>query len=933
MTGLFKNVSRPRAVAQLCLFALALPAAAQWRTGYFLEENTSGQTAQTIPWSKYTHVVDYGAAPAIAGGTCSLKMGPGMTDESSRAFVDAAHAAGVKALLGISEDPSLAAIEACTGSDNLAQFVQAISSFVSGHGYDGVDLEWGSGVLNTPYQAQYQDLVRQLRSAMPQATLAAVLSIASASVASPLMGDLDQLNIMAGGRDLYGTSAPVAAHVSPSIHLAQTQSNALDRNFLNELSKTGIPPSKAGLAVPFFGKVEQGCLDSSGGVGITAPGQTSLSGISTRPISLADLIASPYWTSGSHVWDAVQQSEYISYTGGGCSADRFIPYAGPEQMQAAASQMQTDGLGGIMTFGLPYEYLSAQSGDARYPLSTTLDASITAATQASQLAARALVATPKSTAAYAQGRTTKTQTSQAAYYLDAVNGNDSNAGTSTSPKQHLASLPTLAPGVSVYLMAGETWRETLTVNASGTATSPIVFGVYGTGASPIISASNLISTGWTDYSGSIWAASVSTQPRIVYFNGVLGIPVASTAAVTAANDWYWQSGVLYVYSASGNPGTAFTSPGIEAGARNRAAQTSNTSYITFDGITFRDGNLPWDTTLAIGFTTVQGIVVKNCVVERGVASGISSGGDSTANALTIQNTIVRNNGGWGIYIDSPFTSATISGNTISANGWRSVTDGQEYDGIEGPLGNFTITGNTIYANAAVCVTLDFCHGIYADSNSGTVTISQNTIYGQPTGGAIKTRAPANIYQNTLYNNYGEGVQVGGNSLNIAVTIYGNIIYGNDTCNCAAGILELEGGPGTIALTIENNTVFQNANTGQAEVKISDNIQSLTLLNNILFTTPTRRTIDFLTTLTGTLNINYNLQWRSDGNPSIIYNDNVLTWAQWNAMGYDKFISAPVNPMLSNPPSSFTLSAGSPAIGKGEYILGLSLSSSPNIGAE
>jgi hypothetical protein len=33
-----------------CLLALALPAAAQWRTGYFMQAEAAGQTAATIPW-------------------------------------------------------------------------------------------------------------------------------------------------------------------------------------------------------------------------------------------------------------------------------------------------------------------------------------------------------------------------------------------------------------------------------------------------------------------------------------------------------------------------------------------------------------------------------------------------------------------------------------------------------------------------------------------------------------------------------------------------------------------------------------------------------------------------------------------------------------------------------------------------------------------
>src|ERR1022692_3485800 len=48
------------------LLALALPSAAQWRTGYYLQREAGGQTAATIPWSKYTHVIHYALRPTYS---------------------------------------------------------------------------------------------------------------------------------------------------------------------------------------------------------------------------------------------------------------------------------------------------------------------------------------------------------------------------------------------------------------------------------------------------------------------------------------------------------------------------------------------------------------------------------------------------------------------------------------------------------------------------------------------------------------------------------------------------------------------------------------------------------------------------------------------------------------------------------------------------
>ena len=74
----------------------------------------------------------------------------------------------------------------------------------------------------------------------------------------------------------------------------------------------------------------------------------------------------------------------------------------------------------------------------------------------------------------------------------------------------------------------------------------------------------LLNSGWTLNSGNIWQVAETTiTPVEVQFNGVAGTQVASVAGITAAKQWYWSGGVLYVYSTS-NPATAFTSPGLVA---------------------------------------------------------------------------------------------------------------------------------------------------------------------------------------------------------------------------------------------------------------------------------------------------------------------------------------------------------------------------------
>lgn len=71
------------------------------------------------------------------------------------------------------------------------------------------------------------------------------------------------------------------------------------------------------------------------------------------------------------------------------------------------------------------------------------------------------------------------------------------------------------PGDAVRFKCGHTWRETLNIRSSGTASQPLVFGTYGdcSTSKPEIRGSVLV-TGWTKYSGNIYAASLRGTPEV-----------------------------------------------------------------------------------------------------------------------------------------------------------------------------------------------------------------------------------------------------------------------------------------------------------------------------------------------------------------------------------------------------------------------------------
>lgn len=102
------------------------------------------------------------------------------------------------------------------------------------------------------------------------------------------------------------------------------------------------------------------------------------------------------------------------------------------------------------------------------------------------------------------------------YYVDSA-GNDQNPGTSTSaPWKSLdkVSLMKFNPGDQVLFKRGENFKGSLKINSSGTATSPIVFGAYGTGSNPVLHGFATLGN-WVSKGNGIYEASCGSDSNVV----------------------------------------------------------------------------------------------------------------------------------------------------------------------------------------------------------------------------------------------------------------------------------------------------------------------------------------------------------------------------------------------------------------------------------
>jgi hypothetical protein len=123
------------------------------------------------------------------------------------------------------------------------------------------------------------------------------------------------------------------------------------------------------------------------------------------------------------------------------------------------------------------------------------------------------------------------------YYVDDVNGNDSNNGTSTATAWKTltkVNATTFTAGNQILFKAGGTWTGQLHPLGSGTSGSPIVIGRYGTGSRPVINGAGLVNAGAVYLSNQeYWEV---TNLEITNFNSTEeGVSLATWEANNTSN--------------------------------------------------------------------------------------------------------------------------------------------------------------------------------------------------------------------------------------------------------------------------------------------------------------------------------------------------------------------------------------------------------------
>ncbi|MBK6285925.1 MAG: right-handed parallel beta-helix repeat-containing protein [Draconibacterium sp.] len=293
------------------------------------------------------------------------------------------------------------------------------------------------------------------------------------------------------------------------------------------------------------------------------------------------------------------------------------------------------------------------------------------------------------------------------YYVSS-SGNDSNNGTSeAAPWKTLAKVNSFTPkpGDQILFKRGDEWSGSITVNASGTSSSQIIYGAYGTGDEPKIYGSEKI-TGWTKHSGNIYKATFNTSINQLFLNdsrmkaarhpntGYLSTTtINSTSSFTcdALNSsinyigatWVgrtvaYATVTLKVVSSSGKTLTLSEAP--------YANLNTNEGFILVNKLEFLDSAGEWyydNTSKTVYFWTPNGDTPSNYTVSGSTNdNGIVISGK---NYVTIKDLEILNHKKYGI---------TLSGNYITID--NNVVSNPDARGIDVALGSYcNISNNTV----------------------------------------------------------------------------------------------------------------------------------------------------------------------------------------------------------------------------------------------
>jgi hypothetical protein len=571
------------------------------------------------------------------------------------------------------------------------------------------------------------------------------------------------------------------------------------------------------------------------------------------------------------------------------------------------------------------------------------------------------------------------------YYVDncVVVGSDSNNGTSPSTPWltlNKVNISSFNPGDSILFRAGCVFRGyALKPPSNGSAGSPVNFAAYGTGANPQINASTVV-TGWTNYSGNVWQASITTQPYEVIRNQARTVAETSIAALTANYEFYWASNVLYVYSST-NPGSDGSTWEAAGPVAVGIQMTSSRSYINISNIDLWYSNGVGNAQIYLyppSGGSISNWSFSNLNLEMAYGNAVmcynyvGTCSNISFNNVTVTLASVRTGspavltGQGGAYINYPTTNFSWTGGSITYSGndanlgAMQASDAITLDNCQ----NCTITGLTTAYNGSsgvnvqngsngVLITGGYFHNdglsgagdddeveigsaAYGSSN---VTLSNSELFA-PTGDNFiisATSSGQNMTNVTVEyclihgSSGGAGIHIDSGSTGIVLAY--NMVYNN----ARYGFYDITSGYGTPGILMYGSDFWGNGNSGSPANWYISATGGTSAYNNIIGNangSATGNGSEIVVASGDSLTAeDYNDWFHSAGGNFMSYHGTATTLSGWqSATGLDARSLGSDPSLAKEPPGVFTdfkLRNGSRALGAGMAGLPISIAFGPS----
>jgi chitinase len=341
-----------------------------WVTGYWLSPPVwGGLPASDIDYSALTHIVHYPVLPN-SDGTLDPQSLKFITDYAPD-LIAKAHQNGVKVLLGVAQTSSGGDFLNATSPANLANFIGNIAAIVQAYGYDGVDLDWEAGPIDTQ---KFSNLASGLRAFLdaqtPRGQLTAAL-FEPARVPAQIQDAFDQINVMT--YDLSNPGDRFSWFNAALYNDGDTRKRTVDWRMGQFTPK--FAHSKLGIGIPFYGYIWRGGQGTSTG-GVTGPGQTWTVAPTIRTLNYGALISNPSLWQDSYKQRDMGAGDipYLSIDNPGSDNDAFVSYEDGTSISAKVNYARAWGLGGVMIYDLSSDYIP--NGLSKHPLFDSLKAAL-----------------------------------------------------------------------------------------------------------------------------------------------------------------------------------------------------------------------------------------------------------------------------------------------------------------------------------------------------------------------------------------------------------------------------------------------------------------------------------------------------------------------------------------------------------------------------